>query len=158
MTVASLGSQGTQVEASDVYVMQFMLNSITANGTIHTYIYIYIHAYRQQTPRCLCESVRLWYSHRDNSLFVRCEVPTEPQLRIQGFEGLTTCFFGKLLQTFRRIVLASASTKIGSRRLGLFDSESQCITIWRNVGKWSGRCYAVSPQGPEFTFIQWRLQ
>jgi hypothetical protein len=43
MTVASLGSQGTQVEGSDVYVMQFMLNSITANGTIHTYIHTYIH-------------------------------------------------------------------------------------------------------------------
>jgi len=68
--------------------MQFMLNSITANGTIHTYI----HTYRQQTPRCLYESVRLWYSHRDNSLFVRCEVLTEPQLRIQGFEELTPWF------------------------------------------------------------------
>jgi len=38
MAVASLGSQGTQVAASDVNVMQFILNSITANGTIHTYI------------------------------------------------------------------------------------------------------------------------
>jgi hypothetical protein len=130
MTVASLSSQGTQVEGSDVYVMQFMLNSITANGTMHTYIpsadttlslwecQALILSQRQQF---ICE---MWGSHR---------TATEDS----GFRGSDALVFGKQLPTYRRIVLASASTKIGSRRLGLFDSESQWITICRNVGKWS---------------------
>jgi hypothetical protein len=43
-------------------------------------------------------------------------------------------FFGKQLQIFRRIVMASSSTKIGSRRLGLLGSGIQCIRTVETSG------------------------
>jgi len=128
MAVASLGSQGTQVEASDVYIMQFILNGITANGTIHTYIP------SADTTLSLWECQALILSQRQ--LFI-CEMWGSHRTVAEdsGLQGIDAVFFGKQLPTFRRIVMASCSVQISWGRLGLLDSERQCITICRNVGK-----------------------
>jgi hypothetical protein len=54
MAVASLGSQGTQVEASDVYVMQFMLNRVTANGTVSIHHALCVSGSDTVTERAVC--------------------------------------------------------------------------------------------------------